>query len=42
MMQMECTDLIHYVRRNHLVGDELTIELLRDGDRLCPKMRLQP
>jgi hypothetical protein len=42
MMQMECTDLIHYVRRNHLVGDELTVELLRDGDRLSLKMRLQP
>jgi serine protease Do len=41
-IDMDVTALIHHVQRNYLVGDELTVELLRDGKRLNLKMPLLP
>jgi hypothetical protein len=40
VMDVEVNDLIHYVRRNYLVGDQVTVNLLRDGKRLNLPMTL--
>ena len=39
---LDVTKLIHYVQRNYLVGDTVTIQLLRNGKRLSLKMPLLP
>ncbi len=39
-MEMEVNDLIHHVRSNFLVGDRVTVNLLRDGKRLNLGMTL--
>jgi S1-C subfamily serine protease len=39
---MSLNELIHYVQRNYLVGDEVAVDLVRDGKRLKLKMPLLP
>jgi S1-C subfamily serine protease len=41
-LEMEASDFIHYVSRNYLVGDRVTVNLLRDGKRLDLVMPLKP
>ena len=41
-LETSVNDLIYYVRRSYLVGDEVTVDLLRDGKRLRLKMPLLP
>jgi S1-C subfamily serine protease len=41
-MEMDLGDFIHYVARNYLVGDRVTVNLLRDGKRLDLVMLLKP
>jgi hypothetical protein len=40
--EMDLNELIHHLRRNYLVGEEVPVNLLRDGKRLTHKMRLLP
>jgi serine protease Do len=39
-MEMDVNGLIGYVRRSHLVGDRVTVNLLRDGKRMDVPMTL--
>ena len=39
-LEMSATELAYYIRRNYLVGDTLTVNLLRDGRRLSLPMKL--
>ena len=42
VLEMDVGDFIHYVARNYLVGDRVTVNLLRDGKRLDLVMPLKP
>jgi S1-C subfamily serine protease len=42
VMEMDVGDFIHYVARNYLVGDRVTVNVLRDGKRLDLVMTLKP
>jgi S1-C subfamily serine protease len=41
-LEMEMTEFLRYVGRHYLVGDTVTINVLRDGKRLDLTMTLQP
>jgi S1-C subfamily serine protease len=41
-LEMDVGDFIHYVARNYLVGDKVTVNVLRDGKRLDLVMLLKP
>jgi serine protease Do len=41
-LEMDVGDFIHYVARNYLVGDKVTVNVLRDGKRLDLVMTLKP
>jgi hypothetical protein len=41
-LEMDVGDFIHYVARSYLVGDRVTVNLLRDGKRLDLPMLLKP
>ncbi len=41
-LEMDVGDFVHYVARNYLVGDRLTVNVLRDGKRLDLVMTLKP
>ena len=40
-MEMDILDFLRYVRRNYLVGDRVSVNLLRDGKRLALPMTLR-
>jgi hypothetical protein len=39
-LEMDVTAFVHYIERNYLVGDQVTINLLRDGKRMNLTMTL--
>ena len=41
-LEMEVGDFLRYVERNYLVGDKVTINVLRDGKRVDCVMTLRP
>jgi S1-C subfamily serine protease len=41
-LEMDVGDFVHYVTRHYLVGDRVTVNLLRDGKRLDLPMALKP
>jgi S1-C subfamily serine protease len=41
-LEMDVGDFIHYVARSYLVGDRVTVNVLRDGKRLDLVMLLKP
>lgn len=40
-LETDCTGFIYHVRQNYLVGDRVTINLLRDGQRIALPMTLR-
>ncbi len=40
-LEMDVNDFLRYVERNYLIGDKLTVNLLRDGRRMSLAMTLQ-
>jgi hypothetical protein len=42
VLSMEMTDFLRYVGRNYLVGDTITLNVVRDGKHLDLTMTLQP
>src|SRR5579885_23156 len=40
LLEMDVTDFLFYVRRNYLIGDKVTVNLVRDGKRMSLPMTL--
>lgn len=40
-LEMDCNKFIYFVRQNYLVGDRVTVSVLRDGERLKLPMTLR-
>jgi hypothetical protein len=41
-LETDAFGFLHYIRRNYLIGDRVTVNLLRDGQRLNLPMTLRP
>lgn len=40
-LELDCNDFIHHVRQSYLVGDKVTVQVLREGKRLSLPMTLR-